>query len=55
MKNKEFQNLSEDQKLALFKVEELENRLEMASLSARDASSGLYEVDSANGVCWIGQ
>lgn len=37
--------LTENQKLELFKVEELENRLEMAAAIA--------EVD-ANGVCWIG-
>ena len=44
------QDLSEDQKLELFKVEELEARLEMAA-----AATAEKEVDvDANGVCWIG-
>lgn len=52
MKNKNQQlqskveNLTEEEKLELFNVEELENRLEMAA--AVDA-----DID-ANGVCWIG-
>ena len=39
-------DLSEDEKLALFNVEELENRLEMAAASGVEVT--------ANGVCWIG-
>ncbi|UOQ53763.1 hypothetical protein [Hymenobacter cellulosivorans] len=41
-------DLSEDQKLELFSVEELENRLEMAA-----AAEALIDA-TANGVCWIG-
>ncbi|PJJ53144.1 hypothetical protein [Hymenobacter chitinivorans] len=41
-------DLSEDQKLELFSVEELENRLEMTA-----SADSLVDV-TANGVCWIG-
>ncbi|CAL1517712.1 hypothetical protein [Chitinophaga sp. MM2321] len=41
------EHLSEEEKLSLFKVEELETRLEMA------AAAPIAEID-ANGVCWIG-
>ena len=40
------QDLSEEQKLELFKVEELETRLEMAAAAGSSAGS--------NTVCWIG-
>lgn len=43
---KKIADLSEDEKLALFSVEELENRLEMAAVAP-------IEVET-NGVCWIG-
>lgn len=43
------QDLSEEQKLELFKVEELEARLEMAA-----AAGAAKELVEANGVCWIG-
>lgn len=46
------QDLSEEQKLELFKVEELEARLEMAAAPSAAAKAPV-EVD-ANGVCWIG-
>ena len=46
------QDLSEEQKLELFKVEELEARLEMAAAPAAAVKASV-EVD-ANGVCWIG-
>ncbi|UOQ53764.1 hypothetical protein [Hymenobacter cellulosivorans] len=41
-------DLSEDQKLELFSVEELENRLELAAVA-----DSLVDA-TANGVCWIG-
>lgn len=42
-------SLSENEKLELFKVEELENRLEMAALSG---SGGSLISTNINGLCW---
>lgn len=43
------ENLSNDEKLELFKVEELETRLEMAAAD----DGGLIDVKvDANGLCW---
>jgi hypothetical protein len=41
---KKMENLSEEQKLELFKVEELEERLEMAAAA---------EAESSNRICWL--
>ncbi len=49
--SEKIQDLSEEQKLELFKVEELEARLEMAA--ATDGKDTEVDVD-VNGVCWIG-
>ncbi|MCD9019439.1 hypothetical protein [Parachryseolinea silvisoli] len=46
---KKIEDLSEAEKLELFKVEELEDRLEMTALTdSIDAAAG------SNGVCWVG-
>lgn len=42
------ENISEQEMLNLFKVEELENRLEMAAINLVDAA-----IDG-NKVCWLG-
>lgn len=44
--------MSEKEMLDLFKVEELENRLEMASISSNRELQ--LEDGTTNGVCWIG-
>jgi hypothetical protein len=46
--NVNIENISEQEMLNLFKVEELENRLEMAAITLIDAA-----IDG-NKVCWIG-
>ena len=43
---KKIADLSEDEKLALFSVEELENRLEMTAVAGAEVE--------VNGICWIG-
>lgn len=50
--SEKIQDLSEEQKLELFKVEELEARLEMAAATDGGKSPDV-DVD-VNGVCWIG-
>lgn len=44
--------MSEKEMLDLFKVEELENRLEMAAISS--SKDLQLAADTSNGVCWIG-
>jgi hypothetical protein len=45
---KRIEDLTEEEKLELFKVEELEDRLEMTALTDAEAVAG------NNGVCWVG-
>ncbi|AYN00857.1 hypothetical protein [Chryseobacterium sp. 3008163] len=47
--NMQIENISEQEMLELFKVEELENRLEMAAIAPSQ-----IEAADGNKVCWIG-
>jgi hypothetical protein len=46
---KKIEDLSEAEKLELFKVEELEDRLEMTALA-----DNIDTAAAGNGVCWLG-